>query len=364
MAPFNIIRSAYPEDLKSVSKQHFCVAGLSITVYGLEELSKDCEPVACLWLLHPRLCEQAYMEPIASSAISKWKDYVQRVGSGKRLPGLIAVSFDQRNHGTREINKIANLDWVSGNESHAQDMFAGYRKSRVLHRSMSSSIANLDGTAIDASHLMTYIPSYIFPEAEHQIIKNVTCGVSLGGHAAWLSLMSDPRVCAAIVVVGCPDYITLISERAERSGRTTAGPSFLGSKDFPENLLEAVRSFDPAGQLIGVDSRRLERLSRDPISDERASISPIMYQAFQGKRLLNMAGTDDTLVPYSCAEPFLRWLKKVSGPGGFFEDADFHIEDVVFENVGHWLSPGMTQKLDEFLIETLKVNDIDRSSRL
>ena len=130
--PSRIIGEAYPEDLRPVSTRSLCVAGLTVTVYGLEELSKDQSSVACLWLLHPRLCDQSYMQPIAASAISKWNNFAQK-SEGNVSSGLIAVSFDQRNHATREVDKRANHDWMSGNESHAQDMFAGYRKSACRH---------------------------------------------------------------------------------------------------------------------------------------------------------------------------------------------------------------------------------------
>jgi pimeloyl-ACP methyl ester carboxylesterase len=32
-------------------------------------------------------------------------------------------------------------------------------------------------------------------------------GVSLGGHAAWQVFFNEPRVTAAAVIIGCPDYI-------------------------------------------------------------------------------------------------------------------------------------------------------------
>jgi hypothetical protein len=37
--------------------------------------------------------------------------------------GLIAVSFDQRNHGTRMADEASNGAWREGNKTHAQDMF-------------------------------------------------------------------------------------------------------------------------------------------------------------------------------------------------------------------------------------------------
>ena len=223
-----------------------------------------------------------------------------------------------------------------------------------------------DGTATDVSHLLSYISSYVFPLSEHSIIENIVCGVSLGGHAAWHCLMQDSRIRAGVVIVGCPDYITLMSERAYLSNLQTAGSSFLGSKDFPEQLLEAVRTYDPAGQLIGVDSTRQERFLREPISDERATITPIMYKSFQGKTILNLAGGADKLVPYSSSEPFLRWLKRAIASSGCFSDGELKLKDVIFDDVDHAFSPEMATMVDQFVVETLREssNKAKKISRL
>ena len=73
------------------------------------------------------------MEPIAFSTIHTWNEYLQKSDQIGNLPGIIAVAFDQRNHGSREVNLLANQDWRSGNENHAQDMFANYRKPTFTH---------------------------------------------------------------------------------------------------------------------------------------------------------------------------------------------------------------------------------------
>lgn len=104
------------------------IAGILTTVYGLKELKKEHENVACLWLLHPRMQTQDYMAPIASAAIDHWKHRSQASDQDHSSPGLIAVSFDQRNHGSREIDSLANEAWRSGNARHAQDMFSAYRQ--------------------------------------------------------------------------------------------------------------------------------------------------------------------------------------------------------------------------------------------
>lgn len=64
------------------------------------------------------------------------------------------------------------------------------------------------GTAVDTSLLIDHIGSYILhgPDAP-TIDQHLVLGVSLGGHAAWQVLFSDPRVTAGVVIIGCPDYM-------------------------------------------------------------------------------------------------------------------------------------------------------------
>lgn len=153
----------------NVSRETFTIAGITTTVYGLEELKLGVQNLSCLWLLHPRLRTQGSMEPLAASII---QDHVQRFSTGTERPSanLIVVSFDQRNHGSREVDKRANEAWSAGNKTHAQDMFSIYH-----------------GTSVDVSLLITHLPAYIFPASTYNITANMVCGVSLGGHSAWVS---------------------------------------------------------------------------------------------------------------------------------------------------------------------------------
>lgn len=177
--------------------------------------------------------------------------------------------------------------------------------------------------------------------------------------------MQDLRITAAVIVIGCPDYMRLLSERAMLSKLPTAGPKFLGSSSFPEGLVEAVRRYDPAGSLLGFGSSREERFRRDPISDEKEAMLPLLHNSFRGKRILNMSGAADKLVPYSCSEPFLKWLHRAISPSGWFSDLHLTLVDVCFDGVGHELSPDMAKMLDQFVVETLqKSSGADGKSRL
>lgn len=134
MATINPMERTYATPPASVSKKVFSIAGIITTVYGLEELHSNIRDVACLWLLHPRLQTQECMEPIAASTILDWNSRLRdgAASNGQASKGLIAVSFDQRNHGSREVDKLSNEAWRSGNPRHAQDMFSIYRRSLTL----------------------------------------------------------------------------------------------------------------------------------------------------------------------------------------------------------------------------------------
>ena len=129
MATPNPMANTYPIPPLPVSKKTFYIAGIVTTVYGFEELDARDQSVACLWLLHPRLQTQESMAPVAASTINAWREEKKKPKKEKAL-GLICVSFDQRNHGSREVNAISNEAWRNGNKTHAQDMFASYRRCR------------------------------------------------------------------------------------------------------------------------------------------------------------------------------------------------------------------------------------------
>jgi hypothetical protein len=103
----------------SISSRTLHIAGILAVVHGLEEIAPSCKSVSVLWLLHGRLGSKEDMTSTASKCINDWN----RWSSSDRKVGLIAVAFDQRNHGSRKVQSIANQAWKDGNVQHAQDMF-------------------------------------------------------------------------------------------------------------------------------------------------------------------------------------------------------------------------------------------------
>lgn len=323
-----------------IASTHFTIAGLLTTVYGLSSLAPSCTTVSCMWLLHPRLQTQECMAPFAADIINTYN-----ARPTARTHGLIAASFDQRNHGSREVTPLSNEAWRGGNETHAQDMFSNYH-----------------GTAVDTSHLIDYIGAYVFPEDRVKITRHLVLGISLGGHAAWHCLMQDPRISAAVIVVGCPDYARMMSDRARLSKRKSwtrdLGRTFMGSADFPNGLVEALRRYDPAallwGQLKSEGARSGQEYLHSVTAEDKTALVPVMAKTLGNKRILNLSGGKDKLVPYHASKPWLDWAKTAIGKGGWFEGGGLTLEDVVIEGCGHEVPYGMVPYMVSFVIETVE----------
>ncbi|KAF2133748.1 alpha/beta-hydrolase [Dothidotthia symphoricarpi CBS 119687] len=335
-ATTNPLHGTHSPSSPAVSSQTHTIAGILVTVHGLSEVPSSASQIACLWLLHPRLQTRETMAPIASQIISTWNTSNKPTSTHK---GLIAIAFDQRNHGSRQVDALHNQAWREGNPRHAQDMFSCYH-----------------GTATDTSHLLDYIESYILTTpTSPRITQHLALGISLGGHAVWHCLLADPRITAGVVGIGCPDYTRLMTHRARLSKREShaatspPGAAFLGSADFPPALQSAVAQFDPAGLLLPnyfsptTPDPPLEKAARD-----RFSI--LVRERLAGKQILNLSGKVDKLVPYSAGEPFLNVLKGVlrDDPG-----LDVKLEDVLFEGVGHAFPKQMADKAAEWICGVL-----------
>jgi pimeloyl-ACP methyl ester carboxylesterase len=338
----NPVEKSYTLPPPHLSSKTFHIAGILTTVFGLDELPSNTKETACLWLLHPRLQTQACMQPFAASAIANWNERIREGRAGSKQPskGLIAVSFDQRNHGTREVDKLANEAWRSGNPRHAQDMFS-----------------QIHGNAEDTSILLDYLEAYIFPENDSiRITQNLVFGISLGGHAAWQVLLRDQRITTGIVGIGCPDYVRLMMDRARLSKIADWGPTnphkFLGSKSFPRAFYSVVEKYDPAGLIMReLDGVTIDDRLHEPSDSEKRKISMALDRTLRGKRILLLSGGADKLVPYKCGEPFLNFLQTAINT--YYKHGGIVLQDRVFDGVGHEICPEMVGELIRFVDESL-----------
>lgn len=105
-----------------VSCKTFHIAGILTDAYGLDELSAPSTSISCLWLLHPRLQTRQWNANVACNAVNCWNETPEN----ERQVGLIAVSFDSRNHGTREVSSKANETWKEGNEVSSSMLYESF----------------------------------------------------------------------------------------------------------------------------------------------------------------------------------------------------------------------------------------------
>ncbi|KAI8956593.1 hypothetical protein F5Y11DRAFT_153427 [Daldinia sp. FL1419] len=325
-----------PGAAPSVSRATLTVSGLKVDVYGLTELPATASKISCLWLHHGRLRKKEDMTPFADKFITA---YHQTSGPTR---GLIAVAFDQRNHGSRLVDKRANESWTDGNETHAQDMFG-----------------LVTGTVMDTINLMDLLEGYLFGADHHasrgggrrRIDHNMILGISLGGHSAWQLLFADPRVTAGVIVIGCPDYMALLKDRARLSqlrafNAPDYGASFIGSKDFPEALVSACKKYDPKGTLFGTDE-----ITLPTTSEEQQRLRPLLRPRVSGKRFQILSGGADKLVPYNLGEPFIRFFKTAAD--SWYKDGGIYVEDNVYPTAGHEFNAEMRNDAARFILDSV-----------
>ncbi|KAF9067221.1 Alpha/Beta hydrolase protein [Rhodocollybia butyracea] len=288
--------------MSSFNKDTYLVGGFPVWVYSSATSEPSSKPLFILFFLHGRGGKADDLEPnikiifenIASSAKVLDKD-------------LLVVTLDHRNHGGRLIDEKANFGWdedeTKSNPRHAIDMYAIQ-----------------EGSMRDVSFLIDYLPAYLFPESERKISGWGLAGVSLGGHSTWESLTKEPRITVGVPIIGCPDYLKLMSGRAAKYGISVDES---GNKYFPKSLLRVIK--------------------------ERGALSTPYFvedssNPFYGKRILILSGAEDPLVPWSASQSFVEKLRV--GPAG--------IKKVVVQpDTGHKFSPEMVVEMSVWLRDVI-----------
>ncbi|OHE90863.1 hypothetical protein CORC01_13840 [Colletotrichum orchidophilum] len=339
----------------AVSKTTIHMAGLLCDVYGLEELvaRKPPSAVSCLWLHHQRLRAKEAMSDIASRVIFRWEETSLSSRGGSAVSGgraLIAVAFDQQNHGTRTASATARDSWREGNKTHALDMWG-----------------MVSGMVADTKGLLDVVEGYVKLELAQRDVKategweidqHLVLGVSLGGHSAWQTMFREERVSAGAVIIGCPDYMALLSDRARLSKLATFsgqdnGASFLGSQDFPPDLVASCLRHDPKGILFGIDP--VSSNITDDAEEQQRLRGVLDGLRLHGKKFLVCSGGEDKLVPYAMSAPFVDFLTAATGT--WYGGAGVEVENKVYEGVGHAFSEGMVEDSVRFLVDAVAGKD-------
>jgi hypothetical protein len=124
----------------------------------------------------------------------------------------------------------------------------------------------------------------------------------------------DERVRFGVPIIGCPDYMALMSHRTTERGLSMEAPY------FPPALFRTIEEYDPAKTAYSSDG------TENP---------------FLGKKILVLSGAADTLVPWSASQNFYDHL--VVG-----EEGSKRAE--VYEGVGHQFTSEMEEELIRFVL--------------
>ncbi|KAF9892248.1 hypothetical protein FE257_002025 [Aspergillus nanangensis] len=276
----NTQRFTLPESTPRSSKTTINIAGVLIYLYGVDELTpKQTQDTAVLFHVHGRTKDYHDAEEIAHELLFQTRQL-------DTFPkGLVVATMDNRNHGTRAIDKTAVEDWRGGNPKHAQDM-----------------LSTMDGIVVDARIVMKFLRSYV--EDRFVPTQFIISGMSLGGHTAWNMLADEPRVTAGVIIVGSPNLTDMMAERL--------------------HAVESDGSIDAGRWLLSIQTLYRDR-------DESVA-------AIEGKEMLIMNGALDKLVPSKYTDP---WVEKYSDRN--------HVEFYVYENTGHYVSFEMIETVTRWV---------------
>jgi pimeloyl-ACP methyl ester carboxylesterase len=128
-----------------------------------------------------------------------------------------------------------------------------------------------------------------------------------------LTIGADERISFGIPIIGCPDYLKLMEQRAAKFSIAVAPPF------FPPSLVELVKRRDPAAKAF----------------DREDGANPYL-----GKKVLVLAGGADPLVPWEASREFVERLEV--GASGVKKA-------VVVAGVGHECTREMLVAAGEFV---------------
>ncbi|KAI8824017.1 Alpha/Beta hydrolase protein [Fimicolochytrium jonesii] len=261
------------------------IGGLDLYIFGLPEPNSETTYTAYNVVFHAHgrgwTAEQDF--PFC-------RGLCERINEGNPTTRTLVATFDQRNHGRRLLSGKQNTSWKENNDTHAMDMFAMQY-----------------GTACDVSFLIDVLPCYLPGRVE----KWGMCGISLGGHSTFLALALDPRLTVGVPIIGCGDFLTLMTGRAAHMSPPIPLPPH-SEKYINAALLKVLKDRDPINK---VDEMR-------------------------GKAILIYSGAADTLVPASANIALVDKLTRAYEADGKAE----MFRQIVEEGAKHELTEGMKRE--------------------
>lgn len=282
------------------SETIFTIAGISVHVYGLDELTKPGGRLAVLYMAHGRTRTYTDSELIFYDVLEQYRKH-------KKDTELIGVAFDCRNHGSREVDAFREKSWPE-NPTHAVDM-----------------LSDVIGTAQDFVTVAEFLPAYL---PKYSSFYNIMSGISLGGHTVWRVANIAPELFQAYLpIIGCPALSGLLPARLQielpkeiaDSNEPVAPPVIEKYATAQQKEYWPI----PAAKLAYLNDVGIDKID---VSD---------------KHFLILNGELDPLVLNKYTLPWVKSHKS--------DRVQFHAQD----NAGHQLSPEMIEKINKWLLEVI-----------
>lgn len=128
---------------------------------------------------------------------------------------------------------------------------------------------------------------------------------------------------------------------------STAGASFLGSRDFPPALIAQCAKCDPKGIVFGTG----EVIEAPATEAEQAPLRAILDRHVKGKKMLLCTGGLDKLVPWRCSESFTKFLCNAAET--WYKDSGLRVDNRIYKRRAHEFSDEMVVDAVNFIVEVV-----------
>ncbi|QRW17861.1 alpha/beta hydrolase family protein [Rhizoctonia solani] len=151
----------------------------------------DASRIAVLFILHGHPASAHHMKPIVGGTFDLAKNKAALLEAKRNL---VIVTFDLEDDSDFS-NAVGELEYESTQLYNKQERIASA-----------------------VSELIDTLPAVLCPNNDRFIDTWMVAGLSLGAHAAWLSMDRDPRLSVCIPIIGSPDFLEIATARNNLTG--------------------------------------------------------------------------------------------------------------------------------------------------
>ncbi|ELU40460.1 alpha/beta hydrolase family domain-containing protein [Rhizoctonia solani AG-1 IA] len=223
----------------------------------------DASRIAVLFILHGHPASAHHMKPIVGGTFDLAKNKAALLEDLEDDSDFSNAVGELEYESTQLYNKQGGPFWIFAYNQGAN------RNTPLIERIASA-----------VSELIDTLPAVLCPNNDRFIDTWMVAGLSLGAHAAWLSMdrgKYDKKVQLRELNIGSPDFLEIATARNNLTG------------------LPLVSSY-----MTSVTRNHI--LKNDPVSCRRNSLRP---DPFMNKHILALAGAQDGMIPFTATRQFL-----------------------------------------------------------